>query len=78
MRILLTGEPMSAMDACTAGLAAQVVPDADCLSAAIRIAERIAQNAPLAVQMAKDAASAAYATTLAQGLTHERRNFSSL
>lgn len=75
MRLLLTGEPMSAADACTAGLVAEVVPDADCLSTAIGIAERIARNAPLAVQMAKDAARAAYATTLAQGLAHERRNF---
>jgi enoyl-CoA hydratase len=75
MRLLLTGDPMSAVDAYTAGLAAQVVSDGDCLSAAIRIAERIARNAPLAVQMAKDAARAAYATTLAQGLAHERWNF---
>ena len=75
MRLLLTGEPMSASDACTAGLVAEVVPDENCLAAAIKIAERIARNAPLAVQMAKDAARATYDTTLAQGLAHERRNF---
>ena len=75
MRLLLTGEPMSATDACTAGLVAEVVPDDNCLAAAIKIAERIARNAPLAVQMAKDAARATYDTTLAQGLAHERRNF---
>src|SRR5215470_12804940 len=53
----------------------EVVPDENCLAAAIKIAERIARNAPLAVQMAKDAARTTYDTTLAQGLAHERRNF---
>jgi enoyl-CoA hydratase len=77
MRLLLTGEPMSgiAIDACTAGLVAEVVPDENCLATAIKIAERIARNAPLAVQMAKDAARATYEMTLAQGLAYERRNF---
>lgn len=75
MRMLLTGDPISAAEACAAGLVAEVVADADCLSAATDLAQRIARNAPLAVQLAKDAARTAHETGLVQGLAHERRNF---
>lgn len=75
MRMLLTGDPISAAEAYTAGLVACVVEDEKCLDEAIRIGERIARNAPVAVQMAKDAARAALETGLTQGLAHERRNF---
>jgi enoyl-CoA hydratase len=75
MRLLLTGEPIGAADACTAGLVAQVVADEDCLGTATELADRIARNAPLAVQLATDAALAAHQTVLSNGLAHERRNF---
>jgi len=75
MWLLLTGESIDSAEALTAGLVSQVVPDEDCLDTAIGVAQRIAANAPLAVQLAKDAARRAYETSLQQGLEHERRNF---
>jgi len=75
MRMLLTGESITAQQASEFGIAADVVPDEDCLSAAVHLAERIARNAPLAVQLAKDAARAADDMPLPQGLAFERRNF---
>jgi enoyl-CoA hydratase len=75
MRLLLTGDAISAADAQTAGLVAEVVPDEECLDTAAAIAQGIARNAPLAVQLAKDAARSAYDFSLTQGLAFERRNF---
>lgn len=75
MRMLLTGEPVGATDACAWGLVAEVVPDDHCLTTANRVAERIARNSPVAVQLAKDAARAAQDLPLHQGLALERRNF---
>mgnify|MGYP001160606289 CR=1 FL=1 len=75
MRMLLTGDPISAVDALAAGLVSDVVEDDQCLAHALAVAERIARNGPIAVQMAKDAARAALEVGLSQGLAHERRNF---
>lgn len=50
MRWLLTGDFFDAAEALRIGLVQQVVPHGDQLSAAIDIAERIAAQAPLAVQ----------------------------
>ncbi|MFL9500196.1 enoyl-CoA hydratase-related protein [Rhodopseudomonas palustris] len=75
MKMLLTGDPISAQDSFVAGLASELVPDAECLPRAIAIAERIARNAPLAVQLTKDSARGAMELGLPQGLALERRNF---
>ena len=53
MQLILTGEPMSAQDALRWGLVNDVVPAADVLPAALRLAEKVAANAPLAVQASK-------------------------
>lgn len=53
MELLFTGEPMSAADALKWGLINQVVPDGTEVDAALALAERIAVNAPLAVQASK-------------------------
>lgn len=53
MRLVLTGEPMTAAEALRWGLVNEVVPGADVLPAALRLAEVIASNAPLAVQASK-------------------------
>lgn len=50
MRWLLTGDFFDAAEALRIGLVQQVVPDGDQLDAALAIAERIAAQAPLAVQ----------------------------
>ncbi|MFW0796802.1 enoyl-CoA hydratase-related protein [Gordonia sp. CPCC 205515] len=75
MALLLTGDPWSAADAERAGLIARVVADGDAVAEAIAMAQRIAANGPLAVALAKDAALHALETSLAQGLQHEKRNF---
>ena len=53
MELIFTGEPMSSADALKWGLINQVVPDGTELDAALRLAERITVNAPLAVQASK-------------------------
>ena len=56
MRLLLTGEPITADEAAKWGLINEVVPDGGeirALPAALELAERISVNAPLAVQASK-------------------------
>jgi crotonobetainyl-CoA hydratase len=53
MRLILTGQPMGAADALRWGLVNEVVPAADLLPAALRLAEQVAANAPLAVRASK-------------------------
>jgi enoyl-CoA hydratase len=50
VEMLLTGEPISARRAAELGLVGRVVPDGQALAEARKIAERIAQNGPLAVR----------------------------
>lgn len=50
MRWMLTGDSFDAAEALRLGLVQQVVPDGQQLPAALQIAERIAAQAPLAVQ----------------------------
>jgi crotonobetainyl-CoA hydratase len=54
---MYTGDPMSSADALKWGLINQVVPDGTELDAALALAERIAVNAPLAVQASKRVAA---------------------
>lgn len=53
MRLVLTGEPMSADEALRWGLVNEVVPAADVVPTAMKLAESVAANAPLAVQASK-------------------------
>ena len=53
MEILLTGEPIRAVEAERIGLINRVVPAGQALVEAQRVAERIARNGPLAVQAIK-------------------------
>ncbi|WP_410875680.1 crotonase/enoyl-CoA hydratase family protein [Nocardia sp. A7] len=53
MEMILTGEPITAARALELGLINRVVPAADVLEAALALADRVAQNAPLAVQASK-------------------------
>ncbi len=75
MKMLLTGDAITAQEAYAAGLASDLVADAECMERALAIATRIARNGPLAVQLAKDSARAALEMGLTQGLAMERRNF---
>lgn len=53
MEMLLTGDPIDAARALDLGLVNAVVPRSELLDAALRLAERIAANAPLSVQASK-------------------------
>ncbi|MEY8015012.1 crotonase/enoyl-CoA hydratase family protein [Mycobacterium servetii] len=53
MELLMTGEPITASDACRWGLINQVVGEGSVLDAALALAARITVNAPLSVQASK-------------------------
>ena len=55
MQMLMTGEPITAQEAHRLGMVNEVYPRAELLSAALRIAEKIASNSPTAVQAVKRA-----------------------
>lgn len=55
LELLLTGDPISAAEAEKAGLVNRVVPPGELDGAAEKLAERLAGNAPLALQLGKEA-----------------------
>jgi crotonobetainyl-CoA hydratase len=57
MEIMFTGEPIDASRALRIGLVNRVVPDGTVLDAAMSLAEKICDNAPLAVQASKRVAT---------------------
>ena len=59
MELAVTGEPMTADEASTFGLLSEVTEDGASLDAAVAWAERIAENAPLAVAASKKLVRAA-------------------
>lgn len=69
MEWLLTGEAIDSDEALRIGLVNKVVPKEQLLDAATAMANRIADNAPLAVQAIKETVLRALGTTLAEGLT---------
>jgi enoyl-CoA hydratase len=75
MDLCLTGRMMDAAEAERAGLASRVVPAAELMAEAVKIAERIcAMSRPIAM-MVKESVNRAYETTLAEGVRFERRVF---
>jgi enoyl-CoA hydratase/carnithine racemase len=71
MELLLTGDPIDAPTAQRWGLINQIVPKEELMAAAYGYARRIAVNAPLAVQAAKELAVRSRDTDLATGLRME-------
>jgi len=71
MELLLTGDPIDAPTAQRWGLINQIVPKEELMPAAYGYARRIAVNAPLAVQAAKELAVRSRDTDLATGLRME-------
>ena len=59
MEMALTGEPITAQQALDAGLLSEMTEPGEALDAAIALAERIAENAPLAVKASKSLVRAA-------------------
>ncbi|WP_028602816.1 enoyl-CoA hydratase/isomerase family protein [Ottowia thiooxydans] len=72
MEMLLTGDSIDAVTAERWGLVNKVVPPEQLLDEAMRYAKRIAANAPLAVQAAKELAVKAPTMGLATGLRMEQ------
>ena len=78
MELVLTGRMMDAAEAERAGLVSRILPAATLVEEACAVAARIAELSPVAVAMAKRAVNAAFETTLAEGVRHERALFLSL
>lgn len=78
MDMHLTGRFMDATEAESSGLVSRVVPAKKLKDEALATAGKIAEKSLLATMAAKDAVNRAYETTLAEGLTYERRLFVSL
>jgi enoyl-CoA hydratase len=78
MDLCLTGRMMDAAEAERAGLVSRIVPADALLAEALAAASQIAEFSLPAVMMAKESVNRAYETTLAEGITFERRVFHSL
>ncbi|MCH1544616.1 MAG: enoyl-CoA hydratase-related protein [Bacteroidia bacterium] len=75
MEMVLTGNFISAEEAREAGLINKVVPVDLYLDEAIKLAQKIAEKSPIAVQMAKESVLKSFDTGLQEGLFFERKNF---
>lgn len=75
MEMCLTGRMMDASEAESAGLVSRVVPAVNLLEDALKTAAAIAAMPPMAAMVNKEMVNLAFETTLAQGLTGERRMF---
>jgi enoyl-CoA hydratase len=73
MDVILSGRFLSADEALRAGLVARVVAREAWLDEAKRVARAIAEKAPVATRLAKEAVDRSFASTLDLGLEHERR-----
>jgi enoyl-CoA hydratase len=78
MDMVLTGRMMDAEEAERAGLVSRIVPAADLVAEAVKVAEKIAGMSRPAALMAKESVNRAYETTLAEGVRFERRLFQSM
>jgi len=78
MDMVLTGRMMDAAEAERSGLVSRIVPAAQLVEEAVKIATKIAEMSRPAALMAKEAVNRAYETTLAEGVHFERRLFHSL
>jgi enoyl-CoA hydratase len=78
MDLCLTGRMMDAEEAERSGLVARVVPAANLVEEAMKVAETIASMAPLAAIAVKEMVNAAFEMPLNQGIRFERRLFHGL
>lgn len=75
MEVILNGRFLDAAEAERFGLANRVVPVEQYMRTAIELAQQIAERAPLAVRLAKEAVNQAQESVLAEGIADERRLF---
>jgi enoyl-CoA hydratase len=75
MEMVLTGRMMDAGEAERAGLVSRVLPVAELVDEAVRVAGEIAALSRPSVMMAKEAVNRAFETSLSEGVRFERRLF---
>jgi enoyl-CoA hydratase len=78
MEMILTGRMMDAAEAERSGLVARVVPAANLMEEAMKVADTIATMSLPSVLAAKEAISRAFESGLSEGVMFERRIFHSL
>ena len=78
MDMNLTGRMMDAAEAERAGLVSRILPAADLVEEALKVAAVIAAKPALAVMAAKESVNRALESSLSEGLLHERRLFQAL
>ncbi|MGH6725895.1 MAG: enoyl-CoA hydratase [Pseudolabrys sp.] len=78
MDMILTGRMMDAAEAEKAGLVARVVPAGNLVDEAMKVADTIANMSLPSVLAGKEAVNRAFETSLAEGVTFERRVFHAL
>ncbi|MFG1313959.1 enoyl-CoA hydratase [Xanthobacter autotrophicus] len=77
MEMCLTGRLMDAAEAERAGLVSRVVPAAELLDEALKVAKVIAGMSTHVAMQTKESVNRSYETTLAEGIRFERRVFQS-
>jgi enoyl-CoA hydratase len=75
MEMVLAGRFLTAKEALQHGLVNRVVPVEVYLDEALRLARTIADKAPIALELAKEAVLKTFDAPLQEGLTFERKNF---
>ncbi|MBI3368105.1 MAG: enoyl-CoA hydratase/isomerase family protein [Burkholderiales bacterium] len=75
MHLLMSGAPISAVQALAMGLASEVVPDAQVEPRALALARQLAQGPQQALQFIKEAVIGGMNVPLEQGLQMERKSF---
>jgi len=75
MEMVLNNRTLSAGEALLHGLINKVVPNERYLDEAMTLASEIAERAPLAVRLGKEAVNKAFELSLSEGLEAERRAF---
>ncbi len=75
MRLILTGEMISAEEALRLGVVELVVPHAELRDRTLELAEKIASKSPLTVRVAKEAVRASERLAIEEGLLYERDLF---
>jgi enoyl-CoA hydratase len=72
--LILTGDIINAEEAYRIGLANKIVPDGEAVKYAEELADRILVNAPIAVEMAKDALEVGKDLPLDQAVQYSQKN----
>ncbi|WP_238119854.1 MULTISPECIES: enoyl-CoA hydratase [unclassified Xanthobacter] len=78
MEMCLTGRFMDAQEAERAGLVSRIVPAAELVDEALKVAKTIADMSITVAMQTKESVNRAYETTLAEGVRFERRVFQAL